>query len=194
VSTVSHVVSGARRFASALLRGMRNHRDRWLHPSRHRRVEERLRHATRPRSIVVVCHGNICRSPYLAAVLHQALPDIEISSAGLVGPGRPVPDHSETVATRRGLDLSSHRSRLLSWEILRRADLVIVMDAKQERYVTHSLRFPADRVLIAGDLDPVAEGPRAIRDPWNQSLEVFEASFARLDRCAESLARILSRG
>ena len=147
--------------------------------------------AGRPRGIVVVCHGNICRSPYLEAVLRRALPGVEISSAGLVGPGRSVPDHGRTVAARSGLDLSDHRSRLLTWDILRRVDLVIVMEASQARYVSRGLRFSADRVLIAGDLDPMP-APRGIRDPWQQSLDVFESSYARLDRCAASFVSLVS--
>ena len=185
---LTRVVAGLRHLRTTL----RLQRDRRLHGGRHRRAKLRLRHTARPRHILIVCRGNICRSPYLEAALRRLRPDIEISSAGFIGPGRSVPSNGATVASRRGLDLSEHRSKQLVPDILRRVDLVIVMDGNQARYVANRLRFPPERVLIAGDLDPQADS-REIRDPWNQPLEVFESSYARLDRCAAILAESLRR-
>jgi protein-tyrosine phosphatase len=134
-----------------------------------------------------VCYGNICRSPYLAAVLDHALPDVAVSSAGFVGAGRPVPPHSHTVAARRGLELRDHRSRTLSRELATGADLVVVMDARQAASLVSGYGVSRGRIVIAGDLDTAAGTTRAIMDPWRKDLVEFEASFARLDRCAESL-------
>lgn len=160
-----------------------------LHRYRHRRARRQLRRA-RPRSILVVCHGNICRSPYLEAVLRSLLPEVRVSSAGLIGPGRSVPAHGISVAHRRGLDLTVHRSRLLTREVLASVDLVIVMDEAQARYLVQAVGILEDRVIIAGDLDPMA-GTRGIRDPWLEPLDVFETSYARLDRCGAALAESL---
>jgi protein-tyrosine phosphatase len=191
MSVLDRVVPALRRRAARTLAALRTQRDRLLHPGRHRRVKLRLSRAPRPRRIVVVCHGNICRSPYLEAVLRQSLPDLDVSSVGLMGPGRSVPEHGMTVASRRGLDLSSHRSRVLTPGILRAADLVIVMDAGQSRYLRRTLGVSPDRIVIAGDLDPESADARPIRDPWRQPLGVFESSYARLDRCAAVLAELL---
>lgn len=185
------MTSGARRAAAAVYAAMRLQADRLLHARRLRRTTKTVQRAPRPRSMVVVCHGNICRSPYLEGLLRQTLPDIEIRSAGFVGPGRVVPEHSAYIAKRRGIDLRAHRSRLLTPKILRSADLVIVMDARQASNVER-LGFPADRIVIAGDLDPIP-GPRTIFDPWSQPIEAFAASFARLDRCAAALTALLPR-
>lgn len=158
---------------------------------RHRALRGRLQRMRRPRRIVVVCYANICRSPYLAALLRRALPDVDVSSAGFTGLGHRVPEHSKTVATQHGIDLSAHRSRLLTGEILLDTDLVVVMDDRQARAIERRFHVPASRIVIAGDLDPLPAETREIRDPWNQSLEVFKSSFARLERCADSLVRLL---
>jgi low molecular weight protein-tyrosine phosphatase len=167
--------------------------DRVLHRRRHEKLKRRLSQQPRPRAILVVCYGNVCRSPYLQAVLQRALPDLAIRSAGFAGSDRSVPEISVTLSAKRGLDLSSHRSRPLTLTALSRADLVIVMDSQQQ----HQLRrlYPSQRglIIIAGDLDPRFESSRGIVDPWNRSSEVFEASFNRLDRCAATLVRILRR-
>ena len=168
--------------------------DRILHPRRHSAARRRLAGIGRPRSILVVCHGNICRSPYLHAVLQRALPDVAVSSAGFVGRDRCVPVHSLEVSERRGIDLSGFRSQALTLENVRRADLIIVMESNQARYMERVFGVRAERLVIAGDLDPVTGLTRSIRDPWMQSIRVFESCFDRLDRCALTLDAALNRG
>jgi protein-tyrosine phosphatase len=185
--------SGARQIAKRAYHAMRNLPDRLLHRRRHDAVRTRLSNAHVPRRILVVCYGNVCRSPYLQAVLHRALPKTEVSSAGFVGADRAVPDTSLAISAKRGLDLSGFRSRPLVPAVVTGADLIIVMDSHQAEEI--AARFPINRarIVIAGDLDPKFDQTRAIRDPWNQPSEVFEASFDRLDRCAAVLVSVLER-
>jgi len=167
--------------------------DRVLHRRRHVGALRRLEREQRPRKILVVCYGNVCRSPYLQAVLQRALPDLEVMSAGFYGSDRPVPQASVTLSAKRGLDLSRYRSRPLTQSMVSRAELVIVMDSNQASQMSRMFRVSSARILIAGDLDPRFEASRAIMDPWKQSGEVFEASFNRLDRCAAALVTALHR-
>jgi protein-tyrosine phosphatase len=177
--------------AGGIFRRFRDRKDARLHAGRYEALKKRLHGMRRPRSILVICHGNICRSPYLEALLKRSLPDVQVSSAGFVGAGRGVPEHSTTVAGKAGLDLSTHRSRLLTRDILASADLLIVMDGRQLQALTRGFGVPAERVVVAGDLDPLPGATRAIKDPWGKDLPAFESSFVRLERCAESLAFLL---
>jgi protein-tyrosine phosphatase len=140
-----------------------------------------------------VCYGNICRSPYLQAVLQQALPDLAVESAGFFGSDRTVPEISVALSAKRGIDLSRYRSRPLTQSIVVNADLLIVMDSDQARQIGRL--FPRNRapIVVAGDLDPKFESSRAIRDPWTRSSDVYEASFNRLDRCATTIIGIFQR-
>src|SRR2546422_3500209 len=90
---------------------------RLLHPWR-RRAARRALSARAPRSILVVCHGNICRSPFAAVLLQRALgpAGIRVHSAGFIGPNRPSPPEAVTAAARYGVNLSDHRSRVRSEE------------------------------------------------------------------------------
>jgi protein-tyrosine-phosphatase len=67
------------------------------------------------------------------------------------------------------------------------------MDSDQARQI--AMLFPGSHapIVVAGDLDPVFDSNRAITDPSNQSRDVFESTFNRLDRCAATLVRILQR-
>ena len=165
--------------------------DRMLHRRRHLEARDRLLGLGTVRSILVVCYGNVCRSPYLEAVLGRELPAVNVMSAGLVGPDRPVPAYSLTVAAKRGLDLSAFRSRPLSRANARAFDLVIVMDSAQRSHVARMFGVSSARIVVAGDLDPEQSATRAIADPWGKSLDAFAESFDRLDRCAATISTLI---
>jgi protein-tyrosine phosphatase len=156
-------------------------------------VLRRISCGERPRKILVVCHGNICRSPYLQAVLQRSLSDLSVTSAGFFGSDRTVPQIAVTLGATRGLDLSRYRSRPLTKSTVSNADLVIVMDSDQAHHLARMFPINRARIVIAGDLDPRFEASRGITDPWNRSRDVFESSFDRLDRCAGTLVSILQR-
>ncbi|HTD82744.1 MAG TPA: hypothetical protein VK648_03035 [Gemmatimonadaceae bacterium] len=172
-----------------LLVGILQLADRILHRRRHEAAGRLLADLDPPRNILIVCHGNVCRSPYLEAALKTALPDIKIASAGFMGPGRPVPPFALEVSAKRGLDLSQFRSRPLVPATARDADLIIVMDQRQARYLTSYLRVDPSRIVIAGDLDPRPASTRVIEDPWQQPIEAYVSAFDRLDRCAAILLK-----
>jgi len=171
------------------MRRLRHAPDRLLHRMRRRAAKGALRARPRPRTILVVCHGNICRSPFAAGLLSRALgpSGILVASAGFVGPGRPAPAEGSIAAARRGIDLSAHRSQLLTPGLAAEAQLIVVMDARQHRMVCERFgRFPSD-VMLLGDLDPEAIDTRAIHDPIDQPLAAFEQSYARIERCVTAL-------
>src|SRR5262245_48316195 len=116
-------------------RFLRHLPDRLLH-ARRREAATALLRKSDVTSVLFVCYGNVCRSPYAAAVFARALdaqPDVSVrvASAGFIGPGRNPPDNAVAAAERRGLDVSSHRSQLITPEIIRDASVVVVMAAEQ---------------------------------------------------------------
>jgi protein-tyrosine phosphatase len=165
---------------------------RFLHRRRAAGARVQISRAA-PHRILVVCHGNLCRSPYLEARLRSSIPEVEFRSAGFVGSGRPAPATAVSVASARGLELSAHRSKPITQLHVDWAEVVVVMDASQASEIARAFRVKRGRILIAGDLDPDPSAKRGIEDPLNGSAEQYEASFSRLDRCAEELVRILRR-
>ncbi len=166
---------------------------RLLHPWRRRKALEALRRRPPPAAILVVCHGNICRSPFAAALLARDLAPagVRVDSAGFTGPNRPCPPEALTTAARRGVDLSSHRSRLLTADAAHAADLVVVMEPAQGRSVCDRFgRLPHD-IAVLGDLDTERIAARTVLDPVNQGAEVFEQAYACIERCVAQLVRAL---
>lgn len=170
--------------------------DRLLHPLRRWRLERRLRAAPTPATVLFVCLGNICRSPYAERALERGATDTSwtptVVSAGFVGPDRPSPEAARLVARDRGLDLTGHRSRRLTSELLAESDLIFVMDVVQRRAIRR--KTGSDRVFLLGDLDPVWSGRRAIRDPVDQPQDVFRDVYERIDRTMARLTQIVLSG
>lgn len=175
-------------------RHLRHAPDRLMHPVRRRAARRALRGRRPPSTVLVVCHGNICRSPFAAGLLAQALgpAGVLVASAGFTGPGRAAPAEACIAALRRGVDLSAHRAQLVTPVLVRGAELVVVMDPGQARAMRERFgRGPLD-VIVLGDLDPEPIVTRAIHDPVNQPLEAFEESYERIERCARALVEALS--
>ena len=177
----------------ALASRLRGVPTRVLHGLHRRRALAALRRHPRVASLLVVCHGDLCRSSFAATLLRASFAErsVRVDSAGLSGTGRQSPPEAVAAAARFGVDLSAHRSQPLTAHGARATDLIIVMDSVQRREVCD--RFgPSERdVLLLGDLDPEPGEPRTIRDPVNQPLAVFEETYARIARCARELGRAI---
>jgi protein-tyrosine-phosphatase len=162
-----------------------------LHVYRRRRAAARLA-ALAPSSILFVCLGNICRSPYAArALAARSVDGLRIDSSGYLGPGRNPPPEAIEVARDRGIDHGDHVSKLTTAEMLE-AQAIFVFD----RYNLQNLRrsgVDTERVYWLGDLDPIWAGKRAIADPWGKPLDQYRATFERIDRCVDGLVCALNR-
>jgi low molecular weight protein-tyrosine phosphatase len=176
-----------------LLRRVRRTPDRLLHPLRRRKALEALRGRPRPAAVLAVCHGNICRSPLAAALLNRELAPfgIDVQSGGFIGFNRPAPDEAVAAARVHGVDLAHHRSRLATADVIRAADLIVVMEPAQRRLVCERFgRRPSD-VIVLGDFDPAPVETRMIRDPVNESREVFDQVYERIARCVREVGSVL---
>jgi protein-tyrosine phosphatase len=177
------------------LRDLRHVLDSRLHPRRRRAAQTELQD-TKPRSILFICHGNICRSPFAAALFARSAPpsisqSVRIASAGFIGPRRSPPPRALDAGAKYGVDISAHRSTLATRESLAAADLVVVMSEEQAKSIRVRLRDDSTRVLVLGDLDPHPIERRTILDPWGGTDAAFDASYDRIDRCVRELVRVL---
>lgn len=143
--------------------------------------------------ILVVCTGNICRSPVAAAMLAAALPGSRVSSAGLgalVGHG--VEPTARELAEGDGLDLADHQARQLSGTMLAEADLILVMSEGQRHAVADLAPEALGKTMLLGKwLDAGRGRGREIPDPYRKSREVFEHVHQLLGQATNEWARRL---
>lgn len=175
--------------------GLRNGWDRRLHARRHRRVCESVLTRLPAREILFVCLGNICRSPYAERCLRRRLEAadlgarVDVRSVGFISPGRPSPAHALEAARERGIDLSDHRSTVLTNGVLQSADLVFVMTSDQRRDL--SWHYGRHDTLHLGDMEPPPVFRRDLPDPVEGPVEEFRAVYARIDRALDTLAGLI---
>jgi protein-tyrosine-phosphatase len=84
--------------------------------------------------VLVLCHGNINRSPFVAALIAHHRPGWIVTSAGLhTKLGRRASRKARAAAAKRGLSLETHRSTPVTWEMVLEADRTLYMDGGNER-------------------------------------------------------------
>ncbi len=123
-------------------------------------------------SVVFLCRGNICRSPFAAAVVREHRPRARIASVGSFPcAGRPAPPEAVAAATECGVDLSDHRSRVADPTALRKADAVFVFDHRDWATAIRALwGEPPPAALCRQSRSRRAAGGRRPLGPWRRDL------------------------
>lgn len=133
--------------------------------------------------ILVVCVGNICRSPVGEKLLQKHFPQKSIFSAGIASErshlvGKPADSMMVDVAAVHGVDISSHRSQQLTQELCKKADLILVMEKRHIEQVQHISPESSGKVMLFGHW---LENNKDIPDPYRQSREMFEYAYSLID-------------
>src|SRR5690348_3600930 len=102
--------------------------DRALQPMRRRRIARALRAMPAPQSILVLCHGNLCRSPFAAAILARELGPcgVAVTSAGIAPSQASSPGDAIAAAQRRNVDMTAHVAPRATHAMVAQADLIVV--------------------------------------------------------------------
>ncbi|MFV8988232.1 protein tyrosine phosphatase [Serratia fonticola] len=141
-------------------------------------------------SILVVCIGNICRSPTGERLLDKYLPNKKIASAGLGALiGKSADATATEVAITHALSLNGHQAQQLTSAMCREYDLILVMEKKHIDAVCRIAPEVRGKTMLFGHwLDQ-----REIADPYRQSREAFEFVYRLLDESAQKWAKAISR-
>lgn len=156
--------------------------------------------AERAVTLVTICHGNILRSAFAEARLHQAvatgrLPDsFRISSAGMhAWPGKAADPRGVVVAREMGTDLTRHRARLLDDAMVAGADVLLVMDRLNEAELLSRYPSMTPKVLLLGEFDAASAGDPAIEDPYTGGPDAVRESFSRIAAAVDGLVTSLGK-
>ncbi|EAS44626.1 phosphotyrosine protein phosphatase [Photobacterium profundum] len=137
--------------------------------------------------ILVVCVGNICRSPSGEYLLKQYLPNKTINSAGIATAksglsGKPADKMANTVAQEHGYSLDSHQAQQLTPELCHNYDLILVMEKGHIEAVTSIAPEVRGKTMLFGQWIGQADIP----DPYRQSREAFDHAYILIEQAAKA--------
>ena len=123
-------------------------------------------------NILVVCVGNICRSPIAAALLIDKFPQKNIDSAGLSAVvGHSADAKAQEVMRVDGLDMSDHVAKQIDEALVTTADLILTMSVNQTRWIEEQWPHCRGKTFRIGHwID------KDIMDPYQHEKSVFETT------------------
>lgn len=141
-------------------------------------------------SILFVCRGNIIRSALAAAYfVEQASKKgfvMKVKSAGMeTQPGKPAHALAKEIAHQHGLSLQCHSTTLLSQDLIKESDLVLVMEVAQKDRLSKLYAQDRHKVFLLGQF--CRNGSLEIDDPYGGVQEDFKACFGRIRESCDHL-------
>ena len=155
----------------------------------------------RPTGILMVCLGNICRSPTAEGVLRARLEQaglgerarVDSAATGSSHIGHPPDERAIACAARHGIDLSTLRARRLVAEDFDEFDTILCAD----RTILHEARMRKPRTSHAQVellLEWSGVGKKDVPDPYYGSTRDFEQAFKLVDAAAQGIVERVRQG
>ncbi|WP_405382449.1 low molecular weight protein-tyrosine-phosphatase [Maribacter sp. LLG6340-A2] len=143
-------------------------------------------------NVLMVCLGNICRSPLAEGILKNKVNGfkIKVDSAGTAGYhiGNPPDPRSVKVAFDHGIDISTQRCRKFSVKDFDRFDLIYAMDKSNYGNIISLARNQSDASKVKLLLNEIDAKDREVPDPYYDSNDGFETVFQMIDQACEIIA------
>jgi protein-tyrosine-phosphatase len=140
-------------------------------------------------TFLAVCTGNICRSPMAEGILKKVL---EGSAAALVSSsgthalvGNPASEFSVIASDENGIDISRHRARMLTPEMIESSDIILCMERFHVEQILSIDVSAHERVFNLADFSGVRR-MRDIPDPYGCSLREYRECFSDIWRCIDN--------
>jgi protein-tyrosine phosphatase len=137
------------------------------------------------RKILVVCVGNICRSPAGERLLAQLKPELQVTSAGIGAlVGHDADAVMTGVAAKDGVSLDGHKARQFTLDLGRDADLILVMEPGHKAEIIRSAPQLSGKIMLFDQWT----GARGIEDPYRRPPEIHAVVFRQIEAAAKAWA------
>jgi len=148
--------------------------------------------------ILMVCLGNICRSPLAEGILKSKLDssNFEVDSAGTSGYHEDaLPDQrSIDVAQKNELDITDQRSRKFTKEDFKNFDHIFVMDTSNYEDVISLAETQEERDKVSLILNKIFPGEdESVPDPYHNSMDGFNQVYEMLEESCSLISRELEK-
>lgn len=128
-------------------------------------------------NILVVCVGNICRSPMGEFFLKELHPNLHIESAGLSAMVGHKADHKAIASMdNKEIDMRSHIAKQIDANLIKKADLILVMSSNQQKHIENTWPFAKGKVFRLGHWQD-----KNVPDPYKLDQAFFEQTCTNIE-------------
>jgi len=146
------------------------------------------------KNILFVCTGNICRSPFAGALANKLLHEsVCVETAGLCAlPDNDVTAMAARVAGEYAIDLTDHKAKMVSKELLAWSDLVLVMEKSHKQELLESFPETNGKITLLRHFARYGSKTRGIADPYGLRYESYRFCFLDIHDAILGLTEYLS--
>jgi protein-tyrosine-phosphatase len=140
--------------------------------------------------ILFICTGNICRSPMAEAYFRDLCEkskrnDIDIVSAGVfAGNNFPASPEAVKIMSNYNIDISRHKSRQITEELVESSDLIVVMTKSHKKTILTSFEIAADKIFLLHEFDNCKKD---VFDPFGGNSDIYSKCFSEMKKALDNL-------